>query len=482
MTGVPGDHFTRFSSASTWACVVKKATEPDEWRKKYFDSLASLESEQQKFRAMETVLKRVSGRLCIAALDQSPRLDGEIKKLQAALRRESTPDELEKITAALTDAINALDQPQSAAPDTETENAGKPSDPSLETIANDEPLRAVLSTLLMELRRDPELTIQADELDAQLANALTRAQLPDVLARLTDMVGKRIQRIERTKQEIETLLSLMVGRLDEIGRFVVDQGRSQSESLASSETLNIQLTGEMQAMGDSMDASADLQQLRTQVRRRLDSIGQHLQEFRQRETERAEAMRARSEQMQARVAELEAEAKRLNNQLQDEQRLSTMDVLTKIPNRLAYEKRMEEELKRWQRFKQPTCMAVWDVDHFKRINDTYGHRAGDRVLRAVAESLAGRIRSTDFLARYGGEEFVMLLCGTKLEDAMPLVEEMRTAVSKLALHFRGTPFSITISCGITLLCAGDAVDTVFDRADQALYQAKAAGRNRCISN
>src|SRR5262249_10075184 len=137
-----------------------------------------------------------------------------------------------------------------------------------------------------------------------------------------------------------------------------------------------------------------------------------LREFRERETARASAMQARTEQMQARVSQLEAEANRLHTQLKDEQRLATMDALTQVPNRLAYEKRIDEELKRWQRFKQPTCVAVWDVDHFKKVNDTFGHRAGDRILRAVADCMASRIRGTDFLARYGGEEFVMLLCGT----------------------------------------------------------------------
>jgi len=230
-----------------------------------------------------------------------------------------------------------------------------------------------------------------------------------------------------------------------------------------------------------VESASELQQIRTQVRSRLDSIGRHLQEFRQRETTRASEIKARNEQMQARVSELESEAKRLNSQLEDEQRLSTSDVLTKLPNRLAYEKRIEEELKRWQRFKQPTCIAVWDVDHFKTVNDSYGHSAGDKVLQAVAENLAGRIRGTDFLARYGGEEFVMILCGTQLDDAVRLIDEMRVAISKFGFRFHGTPFNVTISSGVTALLAGDTSAAAFDRADKALYQAKDRGRNCCVS-
>jgi diguanylate cyclase len=273
----------------------------------------------------------------------------------------------------------------------------------------------------------------------------------------------------------------MVGKLDEVGQFVAEQNQNQSQSQASSETLNVQLVGEMRAMGESVESASDMQQIRSQVRFRLESIDRHLQEFRDREQSRVSAMRVRNDQMRERVAELEAEAGRLHNQLKDEQRLSTIDVLTKIPNRLAYDKLMEEELKRWQRFKQPTCLAVWDVDHFKRINDSYGHRAGDRVLTTVAECLAGRIRGTDFVARYGGEEFVTVLPGTKLEDAVRVIDAMRIAISQIGFHFRGTPVSVTISSGVTALQTGDSPGVAFDRADKAMYRAKEGGRNRCVS-
>jgi diguanylate cyclase len=472
---------------------VKTGSDTDNWREKYLGSLSSLESEQRQFRAMEATLKRLTGRLCAASLGQSPRLDAQIKKLQTTIRRETTSDELDQITMALTEAIQALDD-SSAAPPAKASAPALPApsvaaaqpakaqpDLSREAIIGDERVRAILAALLAELRRDAALVDQVDALDARLAASMTPDQFPDVLSSLTEMIGQRIRRLEHAKQEIEVLLSHMVDKLDEIGQFVADQNRSQKQSEASSETLNVQLADEMKAMGESVDSAGDLQQIREQVRRRIDSIDQHLQEFQQRETTLAGAMRARSEQMRSRIVELETEANRLHGQLKDEQRLSTIDALTKIPNRLAYEKRIEEELNRWQRFKQPTCIAVWDIDSFKRINDSYGHRAGDRVLHTVAECLAGRIRGTDFLARYGGEEFAMILPGTKLDDAARLIEVMRTAISGIGFHFRGTPVSITISSGVTALQAADSPGSAFDRADKALYQAKESGRNRCVS-
>jgi diguanylate cyclase len=449
---------------------VKTVTETD-WRQKYFDSLESLEREQQQFRALEAALKRIAGRLCTAALGQSPRLDEQLKQLQAAIRRDVSTEELAKMTPALSDAIQSLDD----------SNAPLPVSVTAPVSLSDDRVRALLSALLSELKRDPELVARADELGAKLTQSMTLDQLSEVLTALNELVAQRIQRIEDAKQEIEVLLSHMVGKLDEIGQFVAEQNQSQSQSQASSETLNVQLAGEMKAMGESVEATGDLQQIRLQVRSRLDSIERHLQEFREREATLAAAMRVRNEQMRARIAELESEAKRLHNQLKDEQRLSTLDALTQIPNRLAYETRIDEEMKRWQRFKQPTCIAVWDVDHFKRINDTYGHRAGDRVLRTVAECLAGRVRSTDFIARYGGEEFVGIFTGTTLESAVRVMDELRLAISAIGFHFRGTPISVTASSGVTALLPGDSPGAAFDRADKALYQAKQGGRNRCVS-
>lgn len=460
----------------------------DKWRDKYFDSLSSIESERAQFQAMEAVLKRLVGRLCIAALGQSTRLDDQIKKLQAAIRREANGDELGKIAPALTDAIQALDDsaaaPTAAAlmPLAGAQPDKTPLDPVRANPVDEERIRAILVALLVELRRDAELTGSVDALDSKLTSAMTHEQLPDVLSGVTELVARRIQRIEHAKEEIEVLLAHMVGKLDEIGQFVAEQNRSQSESQASSATLNIQLVDEMKAMGDSVESASDVQQIRVQVRGRLESIDRHLQAFRVRETALADAMHTRNEQMHSRIAELEREANRLQTQLKNEQRRSTLDVLTRIPNRLAYEQRVEEELQRWQRFRQPTCIAVWDVDHFKRVNDTYGHRAGDRVLRAVADCLKRRIRGTDFLARYGGEEFVMILSGTQLDDAVNLINDMRTAIPTLGFHFRGTPVSITVSIGVTPLLPGDTSSAAFDRADKALYRAKGSGRDRCVSS
>ncbi|MGC3979743.1 MAG: diguanylate cyclase [Steroidobacteraceae bacterium] len=455
-------------------------TGTEDWRTKYFNSLRSLESEEQQFRAMEAILKRVMGRLCIASLRQSPQLDAEIRKLQSAIRGETTSTQLEQLLPALTEAIHALDGATSETGIlTQTNVALKGIAPSI--IAKDEQVRAILSAMASKLKRDAELLEPVAALDTQLSTPMTTEQLPEVLASLAELFSQRLQRIERSKREMETLLNQMADKLDDISHHIADQNQDQTRQFASSESLNLQLIDDMKAMGESADSATELVQIRMQVRRRIDSIGKYLQEYKEQEAIRAGAMRVRNEQMQARVAQLEAEARKLQTQLEQEQKLALIDVLTKVPNRAAYEKRLDEEFKRWQRFNQPTCIAALDIDHFKRINDNYGHPAGDRVLRIIGEGLSGLIRGTDFLARYGGEEFVMIFSGTHVDDALQLLNKIRISVSELGFHFRGSPVTITLSCGVTELQEGDTPATAFERADKALYQAKNNGRNCCVS-
>jgi diguanylate cyclase len=449
------------------------ATESEDWRKKYYESLRSLEGEERQFRAQERVLRGLVTRLCLAAQGQSPRLDTQLQRLKDAVRGDVRGDALEPMGQAIADAVLELDH-------------GTATLTALKILTGDEVqgegrVRSVLARLLTELRQDPQLAKGAEAVERELAVALTREHLPQVVERVGGLVVQRIQGLQKTRQELELLLGQMLAQLDALTRYVADENQHHTERSASNAALNTQVAGEVQALGESVESGTDLALIRRQLRQRLDSIGRHLHDFRNREEERTRQARVRTEQMRGRMDEMESEARKLHARLLDEKRLSMLDPLTQIPNRLAYDQHIAEELDRWRRFTQPTCVAAWDIDRFKNINDSYGHRAGDKVLSVVAECLARGIRSTDFVARYGGEEFVMILPGTTLEVAMRLLEQMRAEVSRLGFHFRGEPVSVTMSCGATALHAGDEPEDVFDRADKALYQAKDAGRNRVVS-
>jgi len=147
---------------------------------------------------------------------------------------------------------------------------------------------------------------------------------------------------------------------------------------------------------------------------------------------------------------------------------------------MAYEERSEQEYARWKRYRAPLSLIVVDIDFFKKINDNFGHVAGDKVLKTIAQLMDESVRETDFLARYGGEEFVIIMTDTGADDALNVADKLRVAVENCGFHYRGESVPITISCGIAeFKNKNDTTGSVFERADVALYKAKDSGRNRC---
>jgi diguanylate cyclase (GGDEF)-like protein len=163
--------------------------------------------------------------------------------------------------------------------------------------------------------------------------------------------------------------------------------------------------------------------------------------------------------------------------------LAETDALTGIPNRRAFDLLLTSELERARRYRRPLAVLVVDVDHFKRINDSRGHPAGDAALRAVAGSLAASLRRSDRVCRYGGVEFVVIAPETRYEGAGQLAERLRATIAMLQLPVTGDPLRLTVSIGVS---SWDGVDpfpdsaALLSHADQALYEAKQAGRNRVV--
>ncbi len=161
------------------------------------------------------------------------------------------------------------------------------------------------------------------------------------------------------------------------------------------------------------------------------------------------------------------------------QELALRDGLTGLLNRRYWESCLEREFARHQRYDNPVSLVIFDIDHFKRANDTYGHQTGDEVIRSVAEITSRLARETDFAGRYGGEEFVVLLPGTHLEGAAQFAERLRQAVEQQVLDYQGSPLSYTISLGVATISDDMAnYQILLERADKALYASKEQGRNR----
>jgi diguanylate cyclase len=214
--------------------------------------------------------------------------------------------------------------------------------------------------------------------------------------------------------------------------------------------------GDFDAHLPQAEGSSELRNLSDSLRGMTDSLQQH-----QRELE--ERVRERTAELQRANAELEI--------------LARKDGLTGLFNRRAAEDRMQEEASRHRRNEKPMCLVMADIDYFKRINDEFGHAAGDEALKAVAHYLDRHCRGTDFIARFGGEEFLLLLPETPLEGALQLTDKLRAGIAEMNVPGVGR---VTISMGVAQSTQAHRVlmPELLKAADEALYSAKAAGRNR----
>lgn len=164
--------------------------------------------------------------------------------------------------------------------------------------------------------------------------------------------------------------------------------------------------------------------------------------------------------------------------------LATRDPLTNLPNRRTVMEQFEREVARSERQSpgaRALSISVLDIDHFKRINDTYGHQAGDEILRKVSQTIEANIRKGDYIGRIGGEEFLIVFPETTPDITVPAAERLRKAVG--ALRFDALPegYRVTVSQGVALHQPGETLEATFKRADEALYQAKNSGRNQVLA-
>ncbi|MFW5920312.1 MAG: GGDEF domain-containing protein [Polyangiales bacterium] len=162
-------------------------------------------------------------------------------------------------------------------------------------------------------------------------------------------------------------------------------------------------------------------------------------------------------------------------------RMTIVDGLTGVNNKRYMMDALEREIPRARRHERPLSLLMFDIDHFKQVNDTYGHLAGDFVLKELAQLVKGRLRPDDVLGRYGGEEFAVVLPETPLEGGATIGDELRQLVESHHFEFEGERIDVTVSCGVAMLQDGWDVLQFIKQADERLYEAKRSGRNRVCS-
>ena len=343
-------------------------------------------------------------------------------------------------------------------------------------------LEALLRGLLAALARTPALAEAAHKLEQPLDTGVAVADWPGYLRKIADSVGAVVEQVQAQRRELEEFLEQVTQQLAEFETWTAWQEGAAKSRRADSVGLEHKVEAEMRGLQQEVTESRELAALKGKVKARLDTVASQLLEFRHTEERRLAESEQRTNELRREVVKLKGRTNDLIKLCTAQESRLMFDSLTGAHSRYAYEQRIEEEYQRWQRHAQPLTFSIWDIDLFKRVNDTYGHDAGDKLLRGVADLLARHKRVEDFLARIGGEEFVLLLPMTALEAAKGVAEKLRAAIEWQEFRHHGEVVPVTMSCGLTEFRSGDTPTSVYERGDRALYQAKQQGRNRCVAD
>ena len=336
-------------------------------------------------------------------------------------------------------------------------------------------IETTLLELLSELTLPERYMAQAQAMHARIQRGLNWYELLPVLDELAILM---LAVNDGSQQEFERYLQQLNQRLENFQRQLQlthgDHVESRSAALALDDVLREHVDG----LQTSMRGATDIDGLKQVLESRLEGLLASMEQHRLQREAREQEIAARLQGLGERVTSMEREAHDYRDKLEQQRHKALLDPLTGLPNRAAWNERLALEHGRLQQTGTGLLLAILDLDHFKSINDTYGHQAGDKVLKIIANVLRKGLRGDDFIARFGGEEFALLMPGSDLSGGSRLLERLRAAVEQCPFHFKGERVTVTMSAGVAVFKSGENASQVLKRADQALYRAKEAGRNQ----
>jgi diguanylate cyclase len=336
-------------------------------------------------------------------------------------------------------------------------------------------IEKTLIGLLDDLSLPERHKAQALEMRARVARGLNWYELIPVL---DDLAVLMLAITDSGQHEFETYLQQLNERLEGFQGHLQEASAGHADNRSAARELDNQLREHVDGLQNSVQGAADVGILKHILENRLEGLLVTMDDHKQERDRREQDLAGRLQGLSERVANMEHEALGYREHLEEQRQKALLDPLTGLPNRAAWSERVEREVLEWQEHGGHLAMAILDLDHFKRINDSYGHLAGDKVLKIVADQLRKRLRGRDFIARFGGEEFVLLMPQTSPAAAAQVAEVLRATVEACPFHFKGERVVITTSIGLGAFRSGERGDQVLKRADTALYRAKELGRNR----
>jgi diguanylate cyclase (GGDEF)-like protein len=355
------------------------------------------------------------------------------------------------------------------------EGVGSTQECQIETIGHD--ISQELLNILSNLAFTGKMSEKIDLIREQLSSPIKPHNLVNCCV---DIVKIIVSSISEERESAQSFLLTLNDALSSVHEVVSTSLVGAKKISEQKQFINETLKTNLSQVGEAINDAHDLETLKEQVALRIKDIANAVAEKESIEYHEQQILLSSLSVMEDKLAEIEKEADHYKKKLTEQKFKSLQDSLTKLPNRAAYDERIELEFKRWSRYKHSLCIAVADIDHFKRINDTYGHSAGDKTLQVIALALRKTLRNTDFVARYGGEEFVIVFPESKVEEIHKRLESLREQIRKIPFKFKNQNLHCTISIGATQFKEKDEPRTAFDRADDALYEAKRTGRDKTV--
>jgi diguanylate cyclase len=498
-----------------------KDDSPGHWKEKYFNQVNRQEQAEKTHEANEDLLCKTIIRIALAVKglnrELDPHLDNIRNVLKGGLQSRQLHTELEAFSKALmlleeapadrhVDVSLLFEFLYGQYPHHKSQLEAIQEKYARNEFANSRTLfQALLELIGDKHERGIDFSAMDNKaINTQLLRLLDNAEMPDSFVEQADRIKARLQdealagslgailedtvalllavKKHQALEQIEMadFLSKLTEQLAELGLKATGVDIATENAIIKRNLLDETVSQQMVDLQNRSASATQLEPLKQLVHTRLSSISEQIQAHNQQERVEREVTQRELRALAQRVHEMESESTELKSKLDIAQYKATRDPLTHLPNRLAFDDRLTDEVARWKRHSMPLSMVMWDIDLFKRINDNYGHKSGDKALVVIAQLLSGYCRETDFVARFGGEEFVMLLPNTDAGTALIVADKLRQTVENANFSVSGDRVTITLSCGISQLVDGDSNESVFERADKALYQAKQSGRNRCV--
>ena len=332
---------------------------------------------------------------------------------------------------------------------------------------------SILNTLVMSEKHKVDINKIKSSLNDKISNHVLMTKCLNVF----DLI---IEDLKEERSTAKIFLSTLSETLATVQASVSSTIKSTSESNVKHDKINKELHEKINEMSQGINGAHSLTDMKVDVNERLLKIAKTLEKKTKLEEEQRQALQNKLNTMSAQVKQLELQSQNFEKRMQEQQAKSLQDALTKLGNRAAFDEYFAKEIVRFHHKKFDLAITVIDLDDFKRINDTYGHTAGDKTLQVIANTLKKVIGNDAFIGRYGGEEFVIVFSGIDKITVMNRLNILRKKVASLPFTFKNNRVSITLSIGVSLVQKDDNVHSAFERADTALYQAKKDGKNRVI--